>query len=172
MLIMRNCVLLAACLLAVFIGCAKTAPPPAEGASAEGEAYLLSSEPAGATDVLKAIENAKADEDVVVVGRVGGEVDPWVEGLAAFSIVDRSLAPCNETKGDECKTPWDYCCEPELATFKTLIKIVDEQGKLVNVDARKLLNLKELQTIVVQGKAARDDAGNLTVLATGIYVRK
>ena len=39
-------------------------------------------------------------------------------------------------------------------------------------DARKLLDVKELSTVVVQGKAQRDDAGNLTVLATGVYVKK
>jgi len=32
--------------------------------------------------------------------------------------------------------------------------------------------VKELQTVVVQGIAKRDEAGNLTVQATGLYVRK
>ena len=43
---------------------------------------------------------------------------------------------------------------------------------MVKEDARKLLDVKELSTVVVQGKAQRDDAGNLTVLATGVYVKK
>ena len=38
-------------------------------------------------------------------------------------------------------------------------------------DARELLNVKELTTVVVTGKAQRDDAGNLTILATGVYVK-
>jgi hypothetical protein len=33
------------------------------------------------------------------------------------------------------------------------------------------LGAKELSTVVVKGKAKRDDAGNLTVLASGVYVR-
>ena len=51
------------------------------------------------------------------------------------------------------------------------MKIVDESGKLVKIDARKLLNLKELQTVVVRGKVKRDEAGNLTVIATGVHVK-
>ena len=37
--------------------------------------------------------------------------------------------------------------------------------------ARKLLNLKELQTVVVKGKVKRDEAGNFTMLASGVFVR-
>jgi hypothetical protein len=39
------------------------------------------------------------------------------------------------------------------------------------VDARELLGVKELQTVVVKGKAKRDEQGNLTVLASGVYPR-
>ncbi len=52
-----------------------------------------------------------------------------------------------------------------------MIKIVDADGKLVKADARELLNVKELSTLVVKGKAQRDDAGNLTVLASGVFVK-
>lgn len=41
----------------------------------------------------------------------------------------------------------------------------------MKADARELLKIKELSTVVVKGKARRDDAGNLTVLATGIHVK-
>ena len=52
-----------------------------------------------------------------------------------------------------------------------MVKFVDENGKSVETDARELLGVKELQTVVVTGKAQRDDAGNLTVLASGLFVR-
>ena len=48
---------------------------------------------------------------------------------------------------------------------------MDENGELIKADARQLLKVKELQTVVVRGKAKRDDKGNLTVLASGIFVR-
>ena len=133
---------------------------------------LLTSEPAGAKEVIQARKSAKDDEEVVLVGRIGGSENPWIEGRAAFSIVDNSLKACSDIPGDGCDKPWDYCCETDkLPTAMALIKVVDEEGKLINADARKLLNLKELQTVVVKGKAKRDDAGNLTVFASGIFVR-
>ncbi len=52
-----------------------------------------------------------------------------------------------------------------------MVKVVDDGGKTVATDARKLLGLKELQTVVVRGRAKRDEAGNVTVLADGIFVR-
>jgi hypothetical protein len=52
-----------------------------------------------------------------------------------------------------------------------LVKVVDENGSLVKADARELLHVKELSTVVVKGKALRDDAGNLTILASGVYVK-
>src|SRR5262245_40379084 len=73
----------------------------------DGSKYLASSEPAGAKDVIDVRKDAKDGDNVVVVGRIGGDVDPWIQGSAAFSIVDRSLKPCNEREGDSCKTPWD-----------------------------------------------------------------
>ena len=79
---------------------------------------------------------------------------------------------CNDREGDDCPTPWDYCCETDrLPQATALVKIVDSAGKLVAIDARKLLPLKELQTVVVPGTAQRDEAGNLTILANGVYVK-
>jgi hypothetical protein len=144
---------------------------PESGPPAADSKYLLTTEPAGAQDVKRALDTAQHGDEVVVVGRVGGEVDPWVGGLAAFNVADLSLKPCNEIEGDNCPTPWDYCCAPDLATKRTLVKVVDADGKVVATDAKQLLNLTELQTVVIQGTARRDDAGNLSLLATGIYVR-
>ncbi len=42
----------------------------------------------------------------------------------------------------------------------------------MKADARELLKVTELATVVVKGKAQRDDAGNLTILASGVYVKK
>ena len=59
-----------------------------------------------------------------------------------------------------------------LSSSMALVKVVDENGSLVKVDAKGLLDVKELSTVVIKGKAQRDDAGNLTVLASGVYVKK
>jgi hypothetical protein len=41
----------------------------------------------------------------------------------------------------------------------------------LKADARQLLNVKEMTTVVIKGKAQRDDAGNLTILASGVFVK-
>ena len=94
-----------------------------------------------------------------------------MNGRAAFSIVDHSLKACSQIEGDDCKTPWDYCCETDrLAKATVLVKIIDESDDLVAMDARELLGVQELQTVIIQGKIERDEAGNVVVLAGGLYV--
>lgn len=154
--------------LAVLVGCNK-APVQTSSESKSDSSYLLTAEPAGAQGVQAARENVQDDEQVTLVGRIGGEANPWVEGMAAFSIVDPALKPCEEG----CATPWDYCCDTDVLPKATAtVKIVDKDGRTVSTDARQLLGVKELATVVVRGKARRDDAGNLTVLADGVYVKE
>ena len=160
----------------LLVGCGKPASQPTPTVKApapkiDGTKFVLAEEPADAKTVDEVREAAKDGDDVVIVGRIGGDRDPWVAERAAFLIVDPSRIPCSERTGDSCKTPWDYCCETDLAKSKATIKFVDDAGKTLANDARQLLNVKELQTVVVKGQAKRDEAGNLTVLASGLFVR-
>jgi hypothetical protein len=136
-----------------------------------GKQFLLAKEPEGAVDVLALRKEAKDQQDVVVVGRIGGRSNPWIKGMAVFPIVDRSLKPCNEIEGDTCKTPWDFCCEPNLAKATVLVMFNDASGKVIKKDPRELLHVKELQTVVITGKAKRDKSGNVTVMASKLHVR-
>lgn len=156
---------------AVVAGCgSSSAPQEASAPSAEGAVYRLAAEPAGAQGVEEARTDVKDDEEVTLVGRIGGEPNPWVAGQAAFMVMDSALKPCGTDEG--CPTPWDCCCDPNLSPeTKAMVKIVDGNGKTVTLDARQALGLKELQTVVVRGRAKRDEAGNLTVLADGVFVR-
>jgi hypothetical protein len=161
-------------LFGAVVGCTSSNSPPAAsgGPSADGEQYRLVTEPAGAKGVKEVKATSKDEEEVIVVGRIGGDVNPWIEGQAAFLIVDPSLKPCNEKDDDACPTPWDYCCDTDqLPECKAMVKVGGPDGKTVATDARQLLGLKELQTVVVHGRAKRDEAGNLTVLADGVFVR-
>ena len=160
--------------LILLVGCGTQAPPtPSIKASAAGAAYLLPTEPAAAVSVKQARADAKDAEQVTLVGRIGGDTNPWIDGQAAFLIVDSALKPCNEQDDDACPTPWDYCCDSgELTANKAMVKIVDASGKPIATGAKELLGVKELQTVVVQGTAKRDEAGNLTVLAEGFFVKK
>jgi hypothetical protein len=161
-------------LCVVSLGCgssekvAETSKP-----SAAAEKYLLPDEPHDAQSVMATKESAKDGEEVTLVGRIGGSESPFVNGRAAFTLVDTSLVPCSEREGDSCQTPWDYCCDTDaLPKATAVVKVVDEAGQTISLDAKKDLGLKELQTIVVRGKAKRDEAGNLTVTSPAIFVKK
>lgn len=158
-------------LVGALVGCGggASAPPAAAGPSAEGAKFVLATEPADAKGVKELKANAKDGDEIVIEGRIGGDEKPWVEGQAAFMVVDKSLKPCEEG----CPTPWDYCCDlNELPSCKAMVKFVDAGGKTVASDAKTLLGVKELTTVVIKGKAKKDEAGNLTVIASGVFVRK
>jgi len=98
----------------LFVGCSQdaTKKDPDGGSSAsniDGSKFLLAGEPSGSADVIKVREVAKDSDEVVIVGRIGGSENPWVDGRAAFSIVDLSLKSCTECGSDGCLKPWDYC---------------------------------------------------------------
>lgn len=139
-------------------------------AAADGAKYLMSAEPIGAQGVTALRETVQDNDKVVVVGRIGGGVKPWIEGRAAFVLVDASVQlVCKE--GEACSEGC-ACCAEDLANATAMVKFVDAQGRVLPIDARKLLGVKDLEAVVVEGTAKRDQGGNLTVLASGIYIRR
>ena len=156
------------------IGCAEKSETSSQTKpSVDGTKFVMAEEPEGAQEAIAARESAADGEEMTVVGRIGGAVNPWVEDRAAFTIVDNSLKACSDIPGDACKTPWDYCCATDkLPGATVLVKFVDDEGNLVDADARKLLPVEELSTVVGKGKAQRDDEGNLTLLASKVHVKK
>ena len=171
----RIAVITGSVLAGLLIGCSQDTKQakPISATTVNRSPFLLSMEPQVATSVIKVRENASDGDEVVIVGRIGGSENPWIESRAAFSIVDGSLKACSDIEGDNCPQPWDYCCETsKLPNATALVKIIDEGGSLVTTDARELLGVKELSTVIVKGKAKRDDAGNLTVLANSVYIKK
>lgn len=157
---------------AFVIGCSES-PVVQESATTEGgerSQYLADTEPEGALPVGEARASIKDDQPVTLVGVIGGSSKPFVDGLAAFTIVDSKVPYCSADEG--CPTPWDYCCtQDQVKGNIATIKIVDDGGIPVATDARDMLKVKELSMVVVQGTAHRDDQGNLTVAASKIFVR-
>lgn len=132
--------------------------------------YVARSEPPGAIAVGDARQSVQDQDEVVLVGLVGGSSHPFVKGIAAFTIVDLEVPHCAADEG--CPTPWDYCCtQDQVKDNIAMIKVVDERGKPVAEDARTLLGVKELDAVVIHGKARRDGDGNLTLLADQLFVR-
>jgi len=70
---------------------------------------------------------------------------------------------------DNC--PFCRAKKAKLLASTALVQVVDAEGNVPAMDARKLLGLKEGRTIVVRGEAQIDGLGNLAVRAAGIYVR-
>lgn len=159
------------------IGCTASTTPEAGGVvatnvSVNGDKYLLTEEPDGAVGVIEARESAKDGEPLIIVGRIGGSNKPWVEGRAAFMLLDASMSVVSEgSEEEEGELCMGDCCANERAECTTLVKVVDN-GSLVPADSRQLLGLKENDFVVVRGKASKDDSGNFAVLADGVYVRR
>jgi hypothetical protein len=149
--------------IALTVGCNRQeAPKPMAGAQ-----FRLHTEPKGAISVSQL--KTTADSEVAVAGCIGGESNPWVDGMAAFVLADETvLAHCRAESADKnC-----HCPAKGLNEATVLVKFVDATGEPLPVDSRKLLSVNELDRVVVKGKAERDADGNVVIVAGGIYVRR
>ena len=144
---------------------------PANGNSAPPQtpspfaALVLSASPAGAITV-QAARAAGPTDAAVVTGRVAS----IVSGFAVFTLVDLALPYCGEGNAeDDCKTPWDYCCESaETRTANTVL--VEARGADGEpLAAPTLPELRLLDRVSVTGRITEDEHGNPVLLATGWY---
>ena len=141
-------------------GSANAAP-----ASPEAQKFTLAADPGAAKSVTDAKAVGKADQ-IVVEGRVYNVV----KGRGVFSIMDTSLPYCGETnKEDNCKTPWDYCCEPkETRTAKSLlVELRGTDGKPITTP--ELPGLRQVDKVKVKGTLQQDEHGNHVLIATGLF---
>jgi hypothetical protein len=160
--------------IAICTGCGTSAEPSitATNVSIDGTKYLLNEEPDGAIGVIAARESAEDGAPLVMVGRIGGATNPWIEGRAAFTLLDASMtvvATGEEANGAICT---EECCATERLACTAVVKFVDGSGRVVSVDSRQLLGVKEADMVVVEGKAQKDKTGNFVMLANRIYIRQ
>jgi hypothetical protein len=149
-------------------GCGKS-PTDATAAGVTRNVHL-SQEPAGAVEVLDARDEAKDGEPIVLVGRLGGGLKPWIDGRAAFLLVDTRILPsCADPEHCEAGCP---DCSKEMLAASAMVKFLGDDGKVLAVDARELLGVKDESTVVVRGIASRDATGNLSIAADGVFVRR
>lgn len=126
--------------------------------------------PASQIGVTMARESTEDGQDVIVEGRL----QEFVEGRAAFTIVDGSIPPCGEDgMDDHCPTPWDYCCvaPARLAANKATVKLVGPQGNLLEGNLQGVNSIDNLSTVVVTGKVEKDESGNLTIAADKVFLK-
>lgn len=150
----------------LLLGCGDAGGPLAHPGGADAN-YLLSTKPAAVRGVAEARQECADDELVAVEGRIGGVRKPFVDGIAAFTLIDSKLNWCADSEGSA--TPWDYCCSDKTGKLAA-VTIIGADDQPVAKDARELLGVKELSKVVVHGAAKRDDQGNLTILARKVYV--
>jgi len=86
-----------------------------------------------------------------------------------FVLVDTRITP--ECEDEHCDANCPDCAK-EMMAASTMVKFVDLQGKVLPVDAQSLLGIKDSETVVVRGVAHRDQAGNVSVEADGLYIKR
>lgn len=136
------------------------------------EDFFLSKEPEGAKSVEEAKESAKAGEKIVLRGRIGGSMSPFVKGRAVFTLMGSVLKACSDNPDDHCKTPWDYCCETAdaIAKHSAMIQVVDGKGAPLRLELKGVNGLKELSEVVIQGTVKESQGKVLIINATGLYM--
>ena len=156
------------------LGCSESAGP-----LAAGQAVLLSAEPEGCEgiDALKSsmMTGLNPDGTAILVGRVGsGEDESWDPDKAAFMVRDLALQIEKHDDGhggsghDDCA----FCkaAKEKALESMALVQVVDEDGGVIQIDARKLLGLKEDQVIVAEGQGVLED-GTLVFNAKKVFIR-
>ena len=103
---------------------------------------------------------------------VRGTVKEFVDGFAAFVLVEDTLLSCDEIPGDECPTPWDYCCaDPDEVTRGSAF-VEFRDGKMPGSWAVEGFHgIAQLSEVVVTGTLEVDDANNLSVKANSIRLQ-
>ena len=173
---------LAVACVGAIVGCdgddAPTTPPPAqptaESAAALPSSLFLAKAPEGAIELAAAKKSAKPGDEIVVRGRVAGQMEPLAPNRAILTLLDASVKTCDQMPGDGCKTPWDACCEPResLQASTATIQIVDAGGKPLKTTLRGANGIEPLKEVTVVGKV-KDSGGadTLVIDATGLYVK-
>lgn len=163
----------------LFIGCSDkstpvvennaTAPPTLANNTSPLDKLLVTTEPTPASSVVETKEKVKDGEEVIVHGRV----KDFVKGYAVLVIADTSMKACVDNTEDTCSTPWDYCCNPKEKIEKSVATVqLTEDGAIpIKTELEGFKGLQRLSSYVtVKGKAKRDEAGNLTIIASNIFL--
>jgi hypothetical protein len=105
---------------------------------------------------------------------VEGRLKDFVDGVAAFTIVDGSVPSCLEDGMEEqCPTPWDYCCMPQelMAANTAMVKLLGPDGETLAGTLKGVNSIDNLSTVVVTGKVEKDESGNVTIAANKVYLK-
>ena len=135
--------------------------------------FFTSSAPEVAPMLIDVKNESAVGDEVTFTARIGGKRNPFTGSAAMFLIVDPSLKSCDQIPGDNCKFPWDYCCEPKdnLRAHMGTVQVVDAEGMVITGSLRDHEGLTGGATIVVTGTVSeKNDEGSFVVDASNIHV--
>ena len=157
----------------VAMGCdTKQAAENAGNAPSDGGKYILKSEPTDPRTPTEIKESVTEPTLIAVAGRVdAGALEPFQDGVASFMISqlpDTSHADGDANHADNCP----FCKRKLKNAPKAVVRILDDGGKVVPVDARQLLGVAKGDIVVVQGLATYlEPVNTVQIDAEGIYIR-
>ena len=163
--------------LAVVAGCDRTGtvsknPDAAPPAAALPAGLIVASAPADAKGVIELKGAAKDGDEVVIRGIVGGKEDPVAANQAMVTLLDTSATTCDKMGMDKdaCKTPWDACCDKDLAAKVATVQVLGADGKPLK-GSLAAAGIAPMKQLVVAGKAhVPADGKALIIDATKIHV--
>jgi hypothetical protein len=145
-------------------------PEPAAAGAVLPAGMIVATAPADAKGIIELKGTAKDGDEVVVRGVVGGTEDPVAANQAIVTLVDAGVTTCDKMEGDTCKTPWDACCEKDLATKVATVQVLGADGKPLK-GSLSAAGVKPLKQVVVAGKArVPADGKALIIEASKIHV--
>ena len=151
-----------------------TATPVATAPSSELQLVLAATPAGDAQEIHLVRATAKPGDEITIVGKIMGNVKPFIDGRAAFTVADPTIiTPCNENPDDECDTPWDACCDSKEQKLVGLasVQILDSDGRVLKEGLEGVGGLAKLSNVTVTGKVADGSSpDSLIVNATAIRV--
>jgi hypothetical protein len=137
---------------------------------------LLAEEPAGAISIADAkAKLGPTPQPVVVAGRIGGKgTSPFGRNEATFSMLeiptdDHAAKPGH--KAEDCP----FCKKRTANSPIAAVSFAGADGRVIAVDAQKLLGVAEGQDVVVRGQGFFDPKLGIPLIqinADGLYIRK
>lgn len=161
-------------MLLSIIGCGQSPVTPTVSLTDLKAKFILAEEPIGVLPVMAAVDElAEREEEIVVLGRIGGIKQPCDAKEAVFVMTDPSVDAVIDSAEHTCGEDCHFCKKPkrDLPTL-AIVKLVDADGKPYPYTPGQLADLAPDQMVVVRGKAKVDSLGNLTVAANGVYIRR
>ena len=168
----RSCLAITVLAVIPFTSTACKESKPASNASTVTSAtipaaYFTKNRPEDVKNLIEVKPTAAIGEDIVFLARVGGRVDPFVDGIAIFQVADPGLESC-ELMGEEdhCPVPWDYCCEDMAAVTagSATIRIVGDDGEPLSASAQGAGGLAPARFLVVDGTVTDKNSDGVFVI--------